>query len=175
MTTLLHGLITGVLFGFLLQRCRVSRYDKQVGALRLMDMTIFKFMLTGIITAMVFIYILKDLGVISLRVMPLSLGANVVGGLVFGIGWAMLGYCPGTSAAALGEGRLDAGIGIIGILFGAAIYAEIFPLLKGTVLAWGKYRILTLPQLAGLKHWFVIPFVVIGVVLVFRWFEKKGL
>jgi hypothetical protein len=173
--TLVYGLITGVLFGFLLQSCRVSRYDKQVGALRLMDMTIFKFMLTGIITAMVLIYILKDLGVVSIHVMPLSLGANLVGGLVFGVGWAMLGYCPGTAAAALGEGRLDAAIGIIGMVFGAAIYAEIFPLLEGTVLSWGKYRLYTLPQLAGLNHWLVIPIVVIGIVLAFRWFEKKGL
>jgi uncharacterized membrane protein len=59
---LLYGLITGIIFGFLLQKARVIRYDKQLGALRLMDMTIVKFMLSTILVAMVGTYLLKDLG-----------------------------------------------------------------------------------------------------------------
>lgn len=42
------GLITGILFGFLLQKGRVLRFDKQIGAMLLQDMTIFKFMLSAI-------------------------------------------------------------------------------------------------------------------------------
>jgi hypothetical protein len=42
MKMLIYGLITGILFGFLLQKARVIRYDKQLGALRLLDMTIVK-------------------------------------------------------------------------------------------------------------------------------------
>ena len=48
MITLFYGLITGILFGFLLQKGEVLRYDKQIGALRLQDMTIVKFMLSHI-------------------------------------------------------------------------------------------------------------------------------
>jgi Na+/H+-dicarboxylate symporter len=59
---LIYGLVTGVLFGFFLQRGQVLRYDKQIGALRLMDMTILKFMLTAIFVGCVGIYLLKDLG-----------------------------------------------------------------------------------------------------------------
>lgn len=175
MITLLYGLITGIIFGFLLQKGRVLRYDKQVAALRFLDMTIVKFMFSAILVAMVGIYLLKDLGLVGLRMKPLSLGGNIIGGLVFGIGWGFLGYCPGTSAGALGEGRWDAGIGLLGMIAGAGIYAEVYPALKQSVLTWGTYDFFSLPQLLGVNHWFVIPVVVVLAVALFRWFEKKGL
>ncbi|HPE37640.1 MAG TPA: YeeE/YedE thiosulfate transporter family protein, partial [Spirochaetales bacterium] len=113
---LIYGLVTGIVFGFLTQKARVLRYDKQLGALRLRDMTIVKFMLSNILVAMVGIYLLHDLGLVKLSVKATVLGPNIVGGLLFGLGWGLLGYCPGTSAGALGEGRLDALWGIAGML-----------------------------------------------------------
>jgi len=175
MITLLYGLITGIFFGFLLQKGRVIRYDKQVAALRFLDMTIVKFMFSAILVAMVGIYLLKDLGLVGLRMKPLSLGSNIIGGLIFGIGWGFLGYCPGTSAGALGEGRWDAGFGLLGMIAGAGIYAEAYPALKGSVLSWGNYDVVSLPQLLGINHWFIIPVVVVLAISLFRWFEKKGL
>ena len=97
MNELLIGAITGILFGFIMQKAQVIRYDKQVAALRLQDMTIVKFMLTTILVAMVGIYLLFDLGLIKLSLKPLILGGNVLGGLIFGIGWGILGYCPATA------------------------------------------------------------------------------
>jgi hypothetical protein len=172
---LLYGLITGILFGFLLQKARVIRYDKQIGALRLMDMTIVKFMLSTILVAMVGTYLLKDFGFVKLSIKPTILGAVILGGLIFGIGWGFLGYCPGTSAGALGEGRWDAIWGILGMLGGAALYAEAYPALKKTVLTWGDLGKITFPQILGVNHWIIIPIVVIGGLFLFRWFDKKGL
>ncbi len=175
MKLLIYGLITGVLFGFLLQKGRVIRYDKQLGALRLIDMTIVKFMLSAILVGMVGIYLLKDLGLIKLSIKPTILGANIMGGLIFGIGWGFLGYCPGTSAGALGEGRWDALWGIIGMFAGAAVFAETYPAMKNTVLTWGNFGKITLPEILGLNHWIVIVLFIIGGLLLFRWFEKKHL
>ena len=62
MSMLIYGFITGIIFGFLLQKGQVLKYDKQLGALRLIDFTIVKFMLSAIIVAMIGIYLLKDLG-----------------------------------------------------------------------------------------------------------------
>ena len=87
MKTLIYGLITGVLFGFFLQKARVIRYDKQIGALRLMDMTIVKFMLSSVLVGMVGVYLLQDLGLAKLSVKPTVLGGNILGGLIFGLGW----------------------------------------------------------------------------------------
>jgi uncharacterized membrane protein YedE/YeeE len=175
MKMLLYGLVTGILFGFLLQKGRVLRYDKQIGALRLLDMTIVKFMFSTVLVGMVGVYILKDLGLVKLSVKPTNLGANIIGGLIFGAGWGLLGYCPGTSAGALGEGRWDSLWGILGMLVGAAVFAEVYPALKTSILTWGKLGKITLPQVLGVNHWVIVPIFIVGALVLFRWFEKKGL
>lgn len=172
MTELMYGFVTGILFGFFLQKGRVLRYDKQLGALRLADFTIVKFMLSHIVVAMVGIYLLYDLGLVKLAVKPTVLGGVIVGGLIFGAGWGLVGYCPGTAVAALGEGRLDAAWAILGMLVGAGVYAEAFPWLKATVLTWGDYGKITLPQVLGVNHWVVIAAVAALTLLLFRALEK---
>jgi len=162
-------------FGFLLQKGRVIRYDKQIGALRLIDMTIIKFMFSAVLVAMVGVYLLVDLGQASLRVLPTVLGGNIIGGLIFGIGWGLIGYCPGTSAGALGEGRWDALLGAIGMFTGAAVFAEVYPYTKESIITWGNFGAITIPDIIGVNHWIVIVVFVIGGLALFRWFEKKGL
>lgn len=175
MNELIYGIATGVIFGFLLQKARVIRYDKQLGALRLKDMTIVKFMLSTVLVAMVGVYLLYDLGLVKLSIKSTILGANILGGLIFGLGWGMLGYCPGTQLGALGEGRWDALWGILGMLLGAAVFAETYPFLEATVLTWGDFGKITIPGLLGVNHWFVIAFMIVAGILLFRWFEKKNL
>jgi uncharacterized membrane protein YedE/YeeE len=175
MQMLIYGLFTGVVFGFLLQKGQVLRYDRQLGALRFQDMTIVKFMLSTILVSMVGVYLLKDLGMVSLSVKSTILGANILGGIIFGLGWGLLGYCPGTSGGALGEGRWDAVWGILGMLLGAAVHAEAFPWLKKTVLTWGDFGKITIPQVLGINHWFIIFPFVLGSLALFIWLEKKGL
>jgi uncharacterized membrane protein YedE/YeeE len=175
MNQLIYGLVTGILFGFFLQRGQVLRYDKQIGALRLMDMTIFKFMLTAIFVGSVGIYLLKDLGLVNLSIKSTVLGATIIGGLIFGLGWGLLGYCPGTSMGAIGEGRWDGLWGLLGMLAGAAVYAEAYPLMKRTVLTWGDLGKITLPGIIGVNHWIVVPVFVVAGAGLFYWFEKKNL
>ena len=172
---MMYGLVTGILFGFLLQKGRVLRYDKQIGALRLLDMTIVKFMLSAIVVGMIGTYALVDLGMAKLSVKPMIVGAVVIGGLIFGVGWGLFGYCPGTSLGAVGEGRLDGLWGIAGMLAGAAIYAEAYPTMKATVLKWGNYGNITLPQVLGVNHWLIIIPFAIGSIFLFRYLEIKGL
>ncbi len=175
MNQLMYGLITGILFGFLLQKGRVLRYEKQVRALLLKDMTILKFMLSSIIVAIVGTHLLVDLGLAKLSIKPTILGANIIGGLLFGLGWGALGYCPGTSIGAVAEGRWDALWGVAGMLVGAGLYAEVFPSVKATILTWGNLGKVTIPQLLGINHWIIIVPFVVGVIALFRWFEKKNL
>jgi hypothetical protein len=172
---LLYGLLTGILFGVLLQRAEVIRYDRQIGALRLKDFTILKFMLSSIAVAMVGVYFLKDMGLVKLSIKPMIIGAVVPGGILFGLGWGFLGYCPGTSLGAVGEGRIDALWGIFGMLTGAGLYAEAFPLLKRTLLTWGDFGKITLPEVLGINHWIVISIFVVLTLIFFRWAEKKSL
>jgi uncharacterized membrane protein YedE/YeeE len=172
---LIWGLVTGILFGFFLQRGQVLRYDKQIGALRLIDMTILKFMLTAIFVGSVGIYLLKDLGLVKMSIKSTVLGATIIGGLIFGLGWGLLGYCPGTSIGAIGEGRWDGLWGVLGMLAGAAVYAEAYPLMKRTVLTWGDLGKITLPGILGINHWIVVLVFVFAGIGLFYWFEKKNL
>lgn len=174
MNQLIYGLITGILFGFFLQRGYVLRYDKQIGALRLMDMTIVKFLLTAILVGTVGIYLLQDFGVAELSIKPTILGGTIVGGLLFGLGWGLLGYCPATSIGAIGEGRWDGLWGVLGMLAGAALYAEAYPLMKKSLLTWGNMGEITLPGVLGVNHWLVIPVIILLAVGLFVFFEKKN-
>jgi hypothetical protein len=175
MNNLLLGLVTGVLFGFLLQRGRVLRFDKQVGAMRLQDMTILKFMLSAIVVGMIGISLLAECELIRISHKPLNLGALLLGGALFGIGWAIAGFCPGTAVGALGEGRWHALFVILGMLAGAMLYAELYPALQTSVLAWKDLGNLGLPDMLGIPPWVIIPLFGSIVALLFAWFEKRGL
>jgi len=169
------GLATGIIFGFLLQKGRVLRFDKQVGAMLLKDMTILKFMLSAILVGMVGIYLLYDQGIITLSHKPMNVGAVVLGGFLFGVGWSIMGYCPGTSIGALGEGRWHAIFAVAGMVAGAALYAELYPFFNSTVLAWKDFGKIDLPQTLGISYWILIPIFWAGVLALFVWFEKKKL
>lgn len=169
------GLVTGVLFGFLLQKGRVLRFEKQVGAMLLHDMTIMKFMLSAILVGMVGVNLLAEQGFISLSHKAMNVGGVVLGGSLFGAGWAIMGFCPGTSIGAVGEGRWHAVFAVVGMVVGAALYAECYPFFKSTVLAWKDFGKIGLPEVTGISPWVIIPFFWAGTIALFFWFEKKGL
>ena len=154
------GLFFGVIFGFLLQKGGVGKYEVLLGALFLTDFTVMKIMLTAIATGMIGIFSLHALGLVELHVKPTRYAANIIGGLIFGVGFGLLGYCPGTGAAALGQGNFDAIAGVLGLLAGSYLYAETSGFLEATVLKWGNRGKITLPELVGARRtifilWFV--------------------
>ncbi len=174
MGTLFLGLMAGIFFGFFLQKGQALKYDKQVGMLRLKDFTILKLMLSAILVGMVGIHFFLDLGIAKLNIKPTVLGANIIGGLVFGLGWGMLGYCPGTAVGATGEGRWDAFWGgILGMLAGAGIFAEVYAPLRDTLLTWGDFGKLSIPKVIGINHWIVILVVCIVFISMLIGLEKK--
>src|SRR4030067_839035 len=119
------GFLVGILFGFLLQKGGVTKYDVIIGQLLLTDFTVVKIMLTAMITGMIGVHLFRTLGLVQLHPKPGSLGSTVIGGLIFGGGFAVLGHCPGTLAGAVGQGSLGALFGgLAGILLGAGLFSE---------------------------------------------------
>ena len=151
---LVLGLATGIAFGFILQKGQALKFHKIIDALRLKDFTIWKLMFTAIGVGMIGIYGLHDLGLAKLQIKPTILSANILGGLIFGAGFALLGFCPGTCVGAAGEGRLD-GLysGVVGLLIGAGLYSEVYPYLLPGFLKIGALGKVTLPQLLGMRAW----------------------
>lgn len=169
------GLVTGIFFGFLLQKGRVIRFDKQVSAMLFKDMTILKFMLSAILVGSVGITFLAQQGIITLNHKSMNLGAVLLGGALFGTGWAIMGFCPGTSVGAVAEGRWHAIFAILGMVTGAAIYAELYPYLKNTVLAWKDFGKIGLPEVIGISPWLLVLGLWIISLALFAWFERKGI
>jgi len=158
---LVLGLLSGIVFGFLLQKGGVTDYDVIIGQLLLTDFTVVKVMLSAVLVGMIGIYALKGAGVVSLHCRGGSVGATVIGGLVFGAGFALLGYCPGTAAGAIGTGAVDALVGGIGIVIGAALFARAYPYLDRMVLNRGAFPAETIPGLLAVRPGIVVVLVAI--------------
>jgi len=170
------GFGTGILFGFLLQKGGVTNYDVILGQLLLTDFTVVKIMLSAVITGMVGVYLLRSLGLATLHPKPGSLGSTVIGGLLFGAGFGLLGYCPGTLAGAVGQGALDALLGgIIGILIGTGLFAQFFPTLEKKILNKGFWGEATWPDLLRVNPWGLILPITLGLILLLFWLETSGL
>jgi hypothetical protein len=162
---LVLGLVTGICFGFLLQKGGATDYGVIEGQLLLTDFTVLKLMLSAVIVGMVVFHILKHYGYANLHAAAGSLGSNVIGGLIFGAGFALLGYCPGTVAGAVGTGALDALFGgMAGMLIGAGIFAEFYPALKAGILTRGPFPAVTVPELLRVNTWIAIVLLEAGMI-----------
>ncbi len=151
------GMIFGFCFGFLLQKGGVAKFHVLIGQLLLEDFTVIKVMLTAVVTGMIGIFAMQAKGLVTLHPKPTRYGANIIGGLFFGAGFALAAYCPGTGAAALGQGNLDALAVMAGLMAGSYLFAEISGWLGRTVERWGDRGELLLPDLLRVKRG---PFVV---------------
>lgn len=168
------GLIFGVLFGFLLQKGGLTDYGVIVGQLLLTDFTVAKVMLTAILVGMIGIHIMRSAGLVDLHNKSGSIGSTVIGGLIFGAGFAILGYCPGTAAAAFGSGAIDALVGMIGIIIGAGIFARLYPALSRSVLKWGPLPDDTISDLIGIRPAIIVTLMAVLIVAVLRWLSIAG-
>ena len=155
---LLLGVLLGIVFGFLLQKGGVAKYHILIGALLLEDFTVMKVMLTAIVVGMVGILTLHHFGLIQLHIKPTRYAANIIGGLLFGVGFALMAYCPGTGAAALGQGNYDAIFGVLGLIAGSYVFAEASGVLERTVNKWGDRGKITLADLLHVRR---VPFALV--------------
>lgn len=126
----ISGLLFGTAFGFLLHKAGVSDYNVLIGALRLTDLTVLRVIISAILVGSIIIYVLGKFGMVRPHIKPTHYANNIIGGLVFGVGFGLWGYCPGTGAAALGQGSWDAAWGIFGMVIGSYVYALTTPKLK---------------------------------------------
>jgi len=163
------GAIFGLVFGFLLQKGGVAKFNVLIGVLLLEDLTVVKVMVSAIIVGMIGVFILHHADKAKLHIKPMRWGAQIIGGLMFGVGFGLLAYCPGTGAAALGQGNLDALFGMAGLVAGSWMFAELSGWLGRTVQRWGDIGEKFLPDLLGLRPLALVPWVVlilVGVLVV---------
>jgi len=160
---LLVAFAIGIGFGFFLERAGFGSARKLVAQFYLTDLAVFKVMFTAIVTAMLGVTYLSWIGFLDLSLVylaPTFLAAQVVGGLILGVGFVVGGYCPGTSLVACATGRTDGLVYAGGIFAGMAAFASLFPWLEGFYTS-GSMGEITLPELSSVPY----GVVVFGVVL----------
>jgi uncharacterized protein len=126
-------IILGFLFGVILQYSRLNRYNTISGMAMMKDLTMAKAIAVAIGLGMIIINIAVYTGLASYHIKPLLLTGVVIGGLIFGVGMAILGYCPGTMPVSMGEGSLDAFTGFFGGLAGGIVYTLVQPSVKSII------------------------------------------
>ncbi|HBJ85039.1 MAG TPA: YeeE/YedE family protein [Verrucomicrobiales bacterium] len=174
---LVLGLVTGIIFGVLLQKGQVAKFQKLMGQFLLKDFTVVKSMATAIAVGTIGVHALVALGLAEIHIQTASLARVIVGGVLFGTGLAIFGLCPGTSVAACGEGRRDAMIGVLGMFVGAGVYVAAFPALQPMIKAMADYGKVTLPQLTGTSPWLwvggLVALIIIALAIIERIHPKQ--
>ena len=172
------ALLFGFFFGLSLERSGLGDPHRLTGVFYFRDFTVPKVMFTAIVVASTGIYLLTDLHLLDLArvwIIPTFFWPQLVGGLVFGIGFVMSGYCPGTAVAGFASGRLDALVTMAGIVAGSYLFAALYPGLKGFYLSSDR-GVVTLPGLLGVNHWVVIVVLILmagGMFSFLGWMEKR--
>ena len=142
----------GVVFGLALEGAGFGSARKLTAQFTLRDFSVFKVMFTAVIVAATGLWLAETLGMMpprSVFIPTLYVWGIAIGGVLIGAGFALGGYCPGTSAIGLASGRWDALVFIAGMVAGVAIFAwgfdAITPLYREALGSKGQ----TLDQLLG--------------------------
>lgn len=167
-------LVLGFLFGAALQYAKLNRYNVISGMATLENYAVAKAIATAIGAGVIIIAIEIGLGLATYHIKPVLVGGIAIGGVIFGTGMAILGYCPGTLPVSLGEGSVDALIGIIGGLAGGLIYTVILPSVQSIL--GPDLGSISLYTLIGQHHFiFYLVDIILGVLFIWIafWLNKK--
>ena len=167
----------GVFFGFALNKAGLTKYHKIVNVFRLTDLAVLKFMMTALVVSMSGLYLLRGLGLVTFPNVPATyVAGNLIGGLIFGVGMALSGFCPGTCAAGAGEGKLDYLVpGLLGFLVGAALYGLTYQQVFPAISAIANVGNVVIPDLWNLSPFLSVVFFALMSLLLFYLIDRAGL
>lgn len=170
---ILSGLVCGVLFGFVLERAGFGSPCKLTAQFHLNDWSVLKVMFTAIVVAAAGMYLLQGMGLMpagKVYVPTALLAASAVGGLLVGAGFAVGGYCPGTSVVGLFSGRLDAAVFLFGLLIGTFAFAGLYgPTIEALMAAGEVSAGDTFTEAWGVPPLLVIALMALALGAVFYW------
>jgi hypothetical protein len=157
---MVSGLVCGALFGWVLESAGFGSPCKLTGQFRLSDWSVLKVMFTAIVVAAAGLQGLQWIGWLDLDavfVPSAMLVASALGGLLVGAGFALGGYCPGTSVVGLCSGRVDAAWFLFGLLLGTYVFAGVYgPWIDGVMNAAEVMSGDTVSEAWGVPAWLVI-------------------
>jgi len=162
MTNIWLGLFSGIAFGFVIQRIGATDAHRMARSHLMLDADIPRFMLLTVALSAVGLFGLQAVGVGRILPLPTSIVATGLAAIIFGIGWGLAGYCPGTIWAAAGEGRMDAVFALLGGLAGTALFAQLHETLIPLLYEPTNVGQITLTDLFG-NYGVAVAVLVVGV------------
>jgi hypothetical protein len=165
------ALFLGLLFGIALEGAGFASPRKLTAQFLLRDFAVLKVMFTAVVTAAVGLWLCESLGVIAAKsyfIHTPYYWAMLIGGLLIGAGFAIGGYCPGTSAVGLSAGRLDAAAFIAGMVVGVWVFAGGYSWIAPLYTAAQGPRAQTVYELLGVPAWLIVLVMVGLVAIVYR-------
>ena len=178
---MVSGLVCGVLFGVALEIAGFGSPAKLTAQFRLTDWSVFKVMFTAIVVAAVGLWALRVFGLLeadSLFVPQALVMASAVGGALIGLGFAIGGYCPGTSMVGMSSGRLDALVFVLGLFIGTTAFAGFYGDAIRAMMAIGEMIDGdTFADVYGIADPIMLAIMAVFLVAVFylgSWFERRG-
>jgi uncharacterized membrane protein YedE/YeeE len=174
------GILMGVVFGFALEKSRVFEPGMIVGQMQLRNFIMLKVFLSAVATGAVVLAVLNGFGYVKLSPKAALYAADIIGGLILGVGIALAGACPGTTLAQIGVGYRDALFTLVGGLAGAVAYSYAEPVLSKTFLAKSSGKLI-FSDLFGVPYWIgalvlagLCVVVLLGLELWRPWREEMG-
>jgi len=146
------GFIIGFLFGGGLILAGLADPDKIIGTLRLKDFHAMRVIGMFVLVGMLGTWILEMAGYAHFDVKPATVVTILAGGALLGIGFGLIGYCPGTGLACAIAGRLDAIVAVVGMLVGALLYIFIYPDVAMPLEKVANYGKVMLPEFTGIPR-----------------------
>ena len=125
----------GFVFGFALFHAGFTDGRRIAWAFYFKDVGVPVVMFSAIVTGMLGLWGLSFVGFLDISqvyLLPTFLLPMAVGGILFGLGMVIGGYCPGTAVASIATGKIDALIFVVGFLAGSLIFGDLFPV-------WGDF------------------------------------
>lgn len=157
-------LILGFLFGAILQYAQLNKFNVITGLALRENFAVAKAIAIAIGIGAILLNIEIATGLASYHVKPFVVGGLVLGGLIFGMGMAILGYCPGTLAISFGEGSVDAFIGIIGALVGGVVYTLLLPFIQPIL--GPNLGAISLNSIIGTNTMFFVILFIVGITFI---------
>ena len=174
----LFAVLLGMGFGFALESSGFSSSRKIIGTFFGYDFVVVKVFFTAAIVASLGLLYLNYLGLVDyslLYIQPTYMTSAIVGGIIMGIGFAMAGFCPGTSLCATAVGRIDGLVFFGGMFIGVFLFSEAFPLFENMYYsgAQGAKMINTIFGISPELFTLILVVVAIGMFYGASWVQGK--
>ncbi|HWS01132.1 MAG TPA: YeeE/YedE thiosulfate transporter family protein [Prolixibacteraceae bacterium] len=174
----IFAVLLGMGFGFALESSGFSSSRKIIGTFFGYDFVVVKVFFTAAIVASVGLLYLNYFGLVDfsqLYIQPTFMTAAILGGIIMGVGFAMGGFCPGTSLCATAVGRIDGMVFFGGMFIGVFLFSESFSLFENMFYSGsqGGVMINTVLGISPELFTFLLVLMAVGMFYGAAWVQKK--